>query len=155
MGPKGSGGRRRKVPRGSSRQRLGNSPPARSSQRLGNCIPFHYLHVPKLYCFADPPCPPPNPVDPPGRGGLGGHAQTKKRQEQTKNRHFIHPASCGGEDVFFGLGCNDDKGSDAPFRTIDKRKRNARGAKGCGASRTAGARGSRAAAPEAPEPKNA
>ena len=51
-----------------------------------------------------------------------------------------------------GLGCSDDRGSDAPFRTIETCKRNARGAKGCGASRTGkscldegcGARGSRA-----------
>ena len=91
----------------------------------------------------------------PSRTGRLGRPRANEKNAKTKNRHFIHPASCGGEDVFFGLGCNDDKGSDAPFRTIDKRKRNARGAKGCGASRTAGARGSRAAAPEAPEPKNA
>ena len=66
-------------------------------------------------------------------------AATRKRKHAKNKRKTATlsiPRVAAVKMFFFGLGCNDDKGSEAPFRTIDKRKRNARGAKGCGASRT-------------------
>ena len=80
MGPKGSGGRRRKVPRGSSRQRLGNSsckiPP---EARKLHTVPLSPRAETLLLCgYSLPPSEPCRPSR--------------------------IPASCGGEDVFWGWG---------------------------------------------------
>ena len=129
-------------------------PPARSRQRLGNCIPFHYLHVPKLYCFADPPCPPSEPFRPSQAGRFGWpRTHAKNARNKRKTATLSVPESCGGEDVFLGLGSrhNDDKGSDTPFRTIEKCKRAARTAAAPAEPEIVAS--TRAAAPEAPEPE--
>ena len=132
-------------------------PPARGSEiPRGSETAYSYIMSTcrNFIALRDLPAPHPNPFDPPRREGLGGHAHMQKTPETNEKPPLYPSPRVAVVKMFFwrlGSRHNDDKGSDTPFRTIEKCKRAARTAAAPAEPEIVAS--TRAAAPEAPEPE--